>query len=434
MIGLCGEKFRSLPEKRSKGEGQYALHDVLMSGLAMMFFQYPSLLSYQREMEQKRGRSNLSTIFGVEKVPSDTQMREIIDGVPVEPLREILPEVFEKMRRSGWVVQFRAEVPQAKQEVEKYYTLALDGSDYFHSTKIECEHCLRRTEAKGEVHYRHTILSASLVKAGKRQVLPLDFEEVRNEDGQEKQDCEVNAAKRLIPRIRREHPQLKLIVVGDDLYAHEPMVELLDQCRMHYVLVAKESSHRELWRWVEDLEQLGECEHGTWSEGPVAKQRQFEYRIARGVPLNGETERLENFVEVWERDRSGKLRYHNSWVSDLEMTAQNLALITQIGRSRWKIENEQFNVQKNHGYELEHNYGHGKQTLAMVFYVLNLLAYLLHTILDVGDRLYGRCLAQRPRRELWEQLRVAFNHFLIGSWEKLLRWQLGELELSEASP
>lgn len=431
-IELCGKKFKQLTDERS--DFHYPLHDTLMSGLAMMFFQHPSLLSFQRSMEKKRQRSNLETIFGVSRVPSDTQMRQILDGTEIESLRQLLPELFERMRRSGWTGQFRTEVPMANGQIEQYYTMPLDGTDYFHSTKIQCPHCLRRSDASGQEHYRHTVVSASLVKAGKHEVLPLDFEEVRNEDGQQKQDCEVNSAKRLIPRLRREHPQLKLIVLGDDLYAREPFIALLGECRMPYVLVAKESSHQELFDWVEDLDRLGESDRGSWSEGPVAKRREFDYRIVRGVPLCASSERLVNFVEVWERDRKGKLRYHNSWVTDLEVTAQNVEVIVRIGRSRWKIENEQFNVQKNHGYELEHNYGHGKKTLAMVFYVLNLLAYLLHTILKLGDRVYQRCLAERPAYELWERLRGWFDRFLIGSWEKLLLLQLEELEPSEAFP
>ena len=94
-------------------------------------------------------------------------------------------------------------------------------------------------------------------------------------------------------------------------------------------------------------------------------------------------------IRLWgANSRQGKLRYHNFWVTNLEVTAQNVAVIVRIGRSRRKIENEQFNVRKNHGYELEHNYGHGKKTPAMVFYTLNLPAYGLHTIPELGDRLY----------------------------------------------
>ncbi|MGH7909057.1 MAG: hypothetical protein ACRENW_04310, partial [Thermodesulfobacteriota bacterium] len=206
------------------------------------------------------------------------------------------------------------------------------------------------------------IVAATLVKAGSHRIFPIDAEEVRNSHGKEKQDCELNAAKRLIVRFRQEHPQLQVIVGGDDLYAHEPFVKLLGEKRLRYVLVAKPESRQELFDWVEDLDRLRECEQGQWQEGPACTRRFFEYRIARAVPLKAAGEIEVTFVEVWERDRQGKLLYHNSWVTDLDVDQENVTVIVQIGRSRWKIENEQFNIQKNRGYELEHNYGHGKNS------------------------------------------------------------------------
>ena len=95
-----------------------------------------------------------------------------------------------------------------------------------------------------------------------------------------------------------------------------------------------------------------------------------------------------------------------------------------------QIENEQFNVHKNHGYELTHNYGHGQQTLSMVFYLLNLLAYVAHVIIALGDRLYQRCRAQESRRELWAALPALLNGLLVESWAHLLRLYLEEAEAS----
>jgi hypothetical protein len=264
-------------------------------------------------------------------------------------------------------------------------------------------------------------VGASLVKAGTHTILPLDAEEVRNTDGHDKQDCEINAGKRLLRRVRQEHRQMTIIVTGDDLYAHEPLVdELSDELRMHYVLVAKPDSHKELFKWVADFEREGHRAAGTWEEGPAGQRRFFEYRIVRQVPLSGSLRRWVTLVEVWERDRDGKLLYHNSWVTDLEVDADNVAIIIAIGRSRWKIENEQFNVHKNHGYELEHNYGHGQKTLAMVFYLLNLLAFVAHILLDLGDRLYQQCRREQSRRELWNILRTAMHMVLVDSWQGLL--------------
>lgn len=425
MMNMLSTRFAHIPDTRHPERIDYSLHDTLMSGFAMMFFQHPSLLEFQRKMQQRRSRCNLETIFGVHEVPSDTQMREILDGVPVEWLRQVFPELFAKVRRVGWATDFKSPVPSGYHQGD-YYSAMLDGSDYFHSTKVQCPGCLHRTESNSQVHYHHTVVSATLVKAGSHRVMPLDVEEVRNSDGQDKQDCELNAAKRLIPRLRQEHPQLPLIIGGDDLYCHEPFIAQLRELHLHHVLVCKPTSHLELYTWVEDMERWGGCEKGQWQEGPACRRRFFTYRIARSVPLTATRRVWGTLVEVWEHDRRGQPLYHNAWFTDLEVTADNVAAIVRIGRSRWKIENEQFNIQKNHGYELEHNYGHGQQTLSMVFYLLNLLAFIAHMILERGDRLYQRCLATTSRRELWHTLRTAMHMMLVTVWADFLLIYLDE--------
>lgn len=122
------------------------------------------------------------------------------------------------------------------------------------------------------------------------------------------------------------------------------------------------------------------------------------------------------FIEVWEHRRDAKRPYHNSWVTDRPVEAHQVRVIIGRGRARWKIENEGFNVHKNQGYELEHNFGHGQKTLAMVFYWRNLLAYVAHIILDMGDQLYAACRALGSRKELWPILRAAMQLLLFDSW------------------
>ncbi len=78
---------------------------------------------------------------------------------------------------------------------------------------------------------------------------------------------------------------MQVIVCGDDLYAHEPLVKLLEEKGLRFVLVAKPESHQELFDRVEELDRIGECERGQWQEGPACKRRFFEYRIARQVPI-----------------------------------------------------------------------------------------------------------------------------------------------------
>jgi hypothetical protein len=430
IVELLSTRFRALVDVRAAEQLRYTLPDTLLSGFALMFFQHPSLLQFQRAMERKRRRCNLQTIFGVQEIPSDTQMREILDGVEVESVRGLLPQLWEKVRRAGWGGRFTTRLPSGQHQ-GTYYTVALDGSEYFRSTQVQCPHCLRQPDSKGRVHYSHLIVGATLVRAGSHQVLPLDVEEVRNTTAESTpQDCELTASKRLLARLRREHPQMAQIVIGDDLYSHVPFVEQLQQLRQHYMLVAKPGSHPTLVAAVAAAEGTAQSQTGQWPEGSGARQRTYTYRFVRQVPLALESAVRVNYLEVWERSGGGELLYHNSWITDLDVDAANVAVVVQIGRTRWKIENEQFNVHKNHGYDLTHNYGHGQQTLSMVFYLLNLLAYVTHVILVLGDRLYQRCRAQESRHELWNALRTLVNTLLVASWTHLVELYLDDADAS----
>ena len=430
IVGRLRSQFESLERQEKSASYDYRLSDLLMSGFAMLFFQDPSLLAFQERMLQKHQRCNLQTMFGVRLVPKQTQLRARLDEVSAEGVRLLLPAIFEQVRRTGWTREWRTEV-SAGAETAAYYVMALDGSDYFSSAALHCQSCLVRKDASGELHYRHTVVAGTLVKSGKRLILPLDAEVCSPQDGSEKQDCELQAGKRLVRRVRREHPFLALIVTGDDLYSHVPFVEECAGARLHYVLVAKPDSHKELWEWVEELEQMHETVHVRWQVGPACQRKFYQARIARAVPLRADEQVSVQFVEVWERDQAGDVLYHNSWVTDLEVTEQNVSEIVSIGRAKWKIENEQFNIQKNGGYHLKHNFGHGKRNLSAVFYYLNLLAYLVHTLLERGDREFQRARATvRSRTRFWEELRTLMRRLLWESWHHLMEFVGNEEQAS----
>jgi hypothetical protein len=347
---LLATTFAAIADQRDPRRITWELPAVLMSAFAMLFFQHPSLLEYQRRVQKRAGRSNLEHVCAVQELPSDTQRREILDGVPTEPLRRVLPQVFEQMRRVGWTTRFVTGVGG-----EKYYPTVFEGSEYFHSTQIHCPSCLYQRQANGETHDSQVVVAATVTRAGSHAILPLDAEEVRNTDGLQKQDCELTAAKRLVRRLRAEHRQLSVCIVGDDRYGHEPLIAELRVLRMSFVLVAKPTSHVALFAQLAEREQRGECVRGTWEEGTGRHRRSVEYRSAADVPLTQSGVERVNFLEVWERRADGTSGYHTSWVTDLVVIPETIASIVGIGRSRWKIENEQFNVHKNHGYEVEHN-------------------------------------------------------------------------------
>jgi hypothetical protein len=196
--------------------------------------------------------------------------------------------------------------------------------------------------------------------------------------------------------------------------------------RRSFVLGAKPTSPAALFAQLAEREQRGADERGSWEEGTGRHRRFFAYRSVADVPLPQSGGVSSNFLEVWERYADGTVGYHNSWVTDLAVPPETVAAIVGIGRSRWQIEKAQCNVHKNHGDEVEHNYGHGQQTLSLVFYLLNLLAFLAHKLLEFGDRLYPQCRAGASRRGWWPLFRSACYLIEFATWEALLHSHLRE--------
>jgi hypothetical protein len=303
----------------------------------------------------------------------------------------------------------------------KYYLCVVDGSEYFSSDHIACPSCLRKkaTKKRGDtVQFSHQIVQAALVHPKLPEVIPVPPEAVRNTDGTEKQDCETNAAKRFLGKIRKVHPKLPLIIVADGLYSKQPMIESITGFGMHYVLVAKPDDHRILMEWVKEMRLLHEVTHMEYED---AKGRTHVYEWINGVPLNGNKDGpLVNYFEYWLKDGQ-KVGYHNSWVTDLSLDDDCIEEMVRIGRSRWMIENEVFNTVKNHGYHIEHNYGHGVRNLSFNFFLLNMLAFFLHQIFALTDSTY-QWLRKNfgSKKNLWDHIRILPYAIVFPDWEDLL--------------
>jgi hypothetical protein len=295
--------------------------------------------------------------------------------------------------------------------------VARDGREDFRSTKVPCPHCLRQLDPQGRVHYSHKIVGATVGRAGSPQGVPLDGEEGRNATAESApQDWELTAGTRLSTRLRRAHPQMALLVIGEDLYSHVPFVEQLQPLRQPSVLVAKPSSPPTLRAAVTAAAGTDQTQTGQWTQGPGVRQRTYTYRRVRHLSLALESAVRGTEVEVWEHTATGELRSHNRWSTDLDVNAANGAVGVQLGRTRWKMDNKQGNVPKHHGSELTHNDGHGQPTFAMGFSLLPLRASGAHVVLALGDRLSQRCRTQEARRALGKALRTLGHGVLVESW------------------
>jgi hypothetical protein len=255
---------------------------------------------------------------------------------------------------------------------------------------------------------------------------------IEPQDGQVKQDCEINAAKRWLAANAARYSTGNDTFLGDDLYAHQPFCRQVLLYGFHFLFTCKPTSHEYLSGWVAGLEP-GSGLHTLKQQvkGKSNRWEQHQYRWANGVPLTDSQDALKvNWCELTITNADGELLYRNSFITDWEIHAQNVAGLVAAGRARWKIENEHNNVLKTKGYHLEHNFGHGKKHLASVLMTMNLLAFGLHTWLELADQSYRLIRATLgPRRTFFQHLQALTTYLHFESWERLMDFMMKGLEI-----
>ena len=412
LVASIADHVARIVDTRQLSKVRYSLRDCFLSAVALFFVQDRSLLQFQRRFERQFQANNLSSTFGVQEIPCDSQFRDLLDRHDYAPVVPTFADWIGRLQRCKWLQHF--------QIFDARYLITLDGSQYFSSELVKCKHCLTAT-TDGVTRYHHDILQAAIVHPDKRQVLPLAPEFVRNSDGRNgkyhKQDCEINAGCRMLERLRSDYPRMAAIIVADSLYSKQPFIERLRAGRFSFLLVAQQGDHKSLYEDVEGLRRGNLLDRLH----TVHRGKRYEYEWATGVPLNGQPDApLINFIQV-RIINAGKKPYRNAWVTDLVPTADNIVQLVRAARARWKIENEGFNTLKNQGYHLEHNFGHGDQHLSEAFFTLNLLAFFMHQIFELVDGLYQRVRTFfSSRRAFWDEVRSAFRLFLFTSWDQVL--------------
>jgi Transposase DDE domain len=408
LFKLLHSLFSSVPDPRS-GEVEIPLDDVLMSAFAMFSLKDPSLLAFDHRRQDPN--DNFRTIYGINRVPSDSQMRAILDPVDPAGLRAPFLEVFRCLQRGKVLEHFVY--------LDGYYLVSLDGTTYFSSTKIHCTSCLEKHHRNGTVTYSHQLLGATLVHPDLKEVIPLAPEPIIQQDGHTKNDCERNATRRWLEQFRKEHPHLRVIVVEDALSANAPHLRDLAAARVRYIIGVKPGDHTFLFEHLRSLDEAGQMQVLTLIDPATSILHHF--RFCNGAPLNESNAHvLVNALEYWEVHPDRTVQ-HFSWISDFTLNADNVWAIMRGGRARWKIENETFNTLKNQGYNLEHNYGHGEQNLSVVLVLLMMLAFLVDQVQQLCCPLFQAAWHKmKTKCHLWEQIRNCFHAFRFDSMTELL--------------
>ena len=408
LIEIITPQFKLVPSVTKNISPTITNTDCLLSAFAMFNLKFPSLLKFNdmfRKKENSAEAQNLKNLFKIKKVPSDTYMREILDEISPKSLNNSFLDLHKYTQQKGLYEKYNF--------LGKNKLIPIDGSEFFNSNEIKCNHCLTKEHKNGVTSYHHQALACVIAHPGMKQVLPFAPEFICNEDGNTKNDCEINSGKRLLERLRKDCPDLEGIILADSLFSNAPFIKMIKDKNFHYIIGAKPGNHVYLYDSLK-----------VYEEKNIIKKISFEkdgflYEISyiNNIWLNSSGDTFVNYIHLEETNKKGRKNIF-SWVTDLLIEDNNCFEITIGGRTRWHIENQTFNTLKNQGYQFEHNFGHGNKNLCNVFAMTMFLAFLVDQIQELSCYFFQTSLYSHSARYcFWEKFKSVFSIFIIESWE-----------------
>ena len=423
LVELFHSTVERLPDERTGDNAIYSMADAAMGAFSVFFTQSPSFLDSQRNLEVTQGCSNARSLFGMTQTPSDNHIRNLLDPVPASTMFPVFSRAVDTLHELGHLEPYRS--------INGDLLIAMDGTQYFSSSKIHCENCSVKNHRNGTVTYYHTVVTPVIVASGNPRVIPLEPEFITPQDGHKKQDCENAAAKRWLSAYGARYAALGVTVLGDDLYCKQPLCEAFIHEGLNFILVCKPDSHKTLYEWVAGLAATGDVQTIEIKRRKGKIHYTDTYRFANRVPLRDGEGALEvDWCELTTTRGDGKVVYKNAFATNHPITTANVADVVRDGRARWKVENENNNTLKTKGYHLTHNFGHGEKHLSSLLATFNLLAFLFHTLLDLMDARYRCIRGFLPRKRFFNDLRTLTCYLCFDSWDALLAFMIEKLELN----
>jgi len=319
LLSSLRSSFEKIKDPRYKN-AQRSISDYAMCAFSMFHLKDPSLHHYRLNYEERS--PNLERIYAIKELPSDSAMRSALDQVNPKDIQKVFKPLFNQLRSGGVMKDY--------QVLGKYHCVLFDGTQHYCTCQTPCDHCLSQVHRnkKGEITkttYSHKALAAVMAHPSHREVFPVACEAILKQDGTTKNDCELNAGKRLLPLVREILPkeENELIGIFDGLYPNGPFIKELQEVDMRYIIGIQEGY---VLIQVEELKKAkGELQTTEWNLPNGGKGLVC---WSNDLILNGSHQDIKvNYFEYQELDSKGKKVYFNSWITDIPITRENMAFL-----------------------------------------------------------------------------------------------------------
>lgn len=423
LVGYIKVQFALLPDQRTGFNTQYSIQDAALSAFSVFFTQSPSFLYHQKQLQETNGQNNAASLFQIADIMSDNQIRNLLDPVAPSHLTPVFTKAYECLRDSGYIEPYRC--------LNGTMLIALDGLCYHSSNEVSCDKCSKRQHRNGSISYSHSAITPVIVAPDNAHVISLPPEFISPQDGHDKQDSEHMAAKRWLSTHAGCYQPLGATFLGDDLYCHQPICQAVLDKGCHFLFTCKHDSHKTLFEYIDGIDALNKLEKMVVTRKHGKKLLTDTYRFTNQVPLrDGDDALMVNWCELVTTDEKGKVLYKNTFATSHIIDNSNVIEVVKCARARWKIENENNNTLKTKGYNLNHNFGHGKQYLSQLLLTMNLLAFLCHTILHLADTAYQLIRNKLPtRKSFFDDIRALTRYMYFENWEAMMRFMMDGLKI-----
>ena len=366
-----------MDDPRNQSYTTYTQTDLVYMGILKNVCGQKSM----REMEENFNKSNcidtLRIMSGNKKLnemPHYDTLNYYLERLSSDCLSDLRKKMVTSLIRGKHFNRYRL--------LGKYWRVIIDGTGLFYFKEKHCSNCLCTTRTNEDGNqikmYFHKVVEAKIVLNDKI-VISLGTEFIENEsENISKQDCELNAAKRLFQKIKKDYPRLPICIQADALYTAETIMQLCREYNWEYLLTQKSTRQKlldESFEWIKSGDGA-EKKNGVCEEKGNACYANHVEEVAGKKEIMNVLE-----YEYETQDEDGKSHtIHFCWVSSIELTKRNMEEMIIAGRGRWKIENEGFNNQKNGIYRIEHLNSHNSNAMKN--------HYLLTQISDILMQIY----------------------------------------------
>ena len=357
------DMFENLTDVRNKSYVTYKMKTICVTRLFALLCGLTTMTDISNDFNSDNCIKNLSKICGqnLEEIPYWETIQDVFINMNTNELRNIQKYIVKTLIRSKMFDKYR---------FNGSFQLLFDGTGLSSHNYNLNNNCLERKHKDGKISYYKYVLECKLVVGN--IIISLDSEFIENEKmltDKQKQDCETNAFKRMIKRIKKNYPKYKFIITGDGLYATTPIIKLCKKYKWNYIFNLKPDRLKEINETFEDnINYQNETNHQN-------------YYLSTDIKYKGISLSAFKYIET-KKKKTTIFRY----ISDLEIKDSNIKEIVSMGRKRWKIENEGFYTQKHRTFNISHLNSRNDTAMKNHYFFIQ-FAHTIRQLLEQGNLL-----------------------------------------------